>query len=128
MSRYVCHFLVNLSSQNVRLPLRRLLEACRLEPIYEVEDYLMAREVPGQVAFARLVTAEVLIDVTNATQDSVKITFLVKNEELPLNPNNHCRQMFDLLRYAIAHNYDWQTISSLQPIPMPPKPHFAAHL
>jgi hypothetical protein len=70
--------------------------------------------VPGQVAFAKLVTAEVLIDVTNATQDSVKITFLVKNEELPLNSNNHCRQMFDLLRSAIVHNYDWQPIASLQ--------------
>jgi hypothetical protein len=122
MSRYVCHFLVNLSPQNVRLPLGKLLEACRLEPIYEVEDYLMAREIPGRVSFARLVTAEVLIDVTTATQNAVKLSFVVKNEELPLNSNNHCRQVFDLIRRAIAHNFDWQPISSLQSIATPPTP------
>jgi hypothetical protein len=114
MSRYVCHFLVNISSQHVRSPLKKLLEACGLEPIHEVEDYLMAREIPGRVSFARLVTVEVLIDVTNATQESVKLSFVVKNEELPLNSNNHCRQVFDTLRIAIADRHDWQPISSLQ--------------
>jgi hypothetical protein len=114
MSRYVCHFSVNLSSQQVRSPLKKLVEACGLETIHEVEDYLMAREIPGRVSFARLVTAEVLIDVTNATQETVKLSFVVKNEELPLNSNNHCRQVFDALRLAIAHHYDWQPISSLQ--------------
>ncbi len=120
MSRYVCHFLVNLSPQNVRLPLRELLEACRLEPIYEVEDYLMAREIPGRVSFARLVTAEVLIDVTTATQTTVKLSFVVKNEELPLNSNNHCRQVFDLIRCMIDRDFGWQPISNLQSIDTPP--------
>jgi hypothetical protein len=114
MSRYVCHFLVNLSPQNVRSSLKKLLEACRLELAYEVEDYLMAREIPGRVSFSRLVTTEVLIDITNATQEAVKLSFVVKNEELPLNHNNHCRQVFDALRLAIAHHHDWQPISSLQ--------------
>jgi hypothetical protein len=134
MSRYVCHFLVHLSSQNVRPPLRKLLEACGMESVYEVQDYLMAREIPGRVAFARLVRVEVLIDVTNATQNTVRLSFVVKNEELPLQSNNHCRQVFDLLRYAIAHNYDWQPISSIQStglsspkaIATPPPPNHSA--
>ncbi len=114
MSRYVCDFLVNLSPQNVRAPLRKLLAVCGLEPIYDLEDYLMAREIPGRVSFTRLVTAEILIDVTNATQSAVKLSFVLKNEELPLNSNNHCRQVFDRLRLTIAHYDDWQPMNSLQ--------------
>ena len=73
----------------------------------------MAREIPGQVIFTKLVTSEVSIDVSSTNPDLVKLSFLVKNEELPLNPNNHCRQIFDLLRVAIAHNYDWEAIDNL---------------
>lgn len=119
MSRYVCHFLVNLSSQQVRSSLGKLLAACGMEPIHEVEDYLMAREMPGRVSFARLVTVEVLIDVTTATQSAVKLSFVVKNQELPLNTNNHCRQVFDALRSEIANHADWQPISSLQSSGLP---------
>jgi hypothetical protein len=114
MSRYVCHFSVNLSSQNVRSPLKKLLEACRMETIYELEDYLMAREIPGQVSFAKLVRVEILIDVSTTNPDAVKLSFVVKNEELPLNANNHCRQAFDLLRMAIDRYYHWQPVNSLQ--------------
>jgi hypothetical protein len=116
MSRYVCHFLVNLSPQNVRAPLKKLLEHCRLETIYNLEDYMMAREIPGRVSYTKLVTAEILINTTNATHNAVTLSFVVKNEELPLSTNNHCRQMFDLLRVAIEQHTDWQPINSLQPI------------
>jgi hypothetical protein len=114
MSRYVCDFLVNLSPQHVRTPLHTLLAACGLEPIYDLDDYLMAREIPGRVSFTRLVTVEVLIDVTNATDAAVKLSFVLKNEELPLKSNNHCRQIFDLLRSTIAHDERWQPLNSLQ--------------
>jgi hypothetical protein len=116
MSRYVCHFLVNLSPQSVRAPLKKMLENCRMETIYDLEDYMMAREIPGRVSFTKLVTAEVLINTTNATHDAVTLSFIVKNEELPLNTNNHCRQVFDLLRVALEQHDDWQPINSLQPI------------
>jgi hypothetical protein len=120
MSRYVCHFLVNLSPQNVRFPLKKLFEACAMETMYETDDYVMAREIPGRVSFTRLVTAEVSIDAAPDTSDLVRLNFLVKNDELPLNAHNHCRQMFDLLRVAIAHNYDWQALDRLQsPDPSP---------
>jgi hypothetical protein len=120
MSRYVCHFLVNLSPQHVRFPLQKLFEACGLETIYATDDYLVAREIPGQIVFTKLVTSEVSIDVTNYEPAAVRLTFLVKNEELPLNPHNHCRQVFDLLRMAIAHNYDWEAIDSINPMPVLP--------
>ncbi len=122
MSRYVCHFLVNLSPENVRFPLRKLFEACQMDTIYETNDYLMAREIPGRVAFTKLVTAEVSIDITSATSEAVRLSFLVKNEELPLNLNNHCRQVFDLLQVAIAHNYDWEPINTFRAIPTQPTP------
>jgi hypothetical protein len=124
MSRYVCHFLVNLSPQNVRFPLKKLFEACGMEPMYDTDDYVMAREIPGRVSFTRLVTAEVSIDAATDTSDLVRLNFLVKNDELPLNANNHCRQMFDLLRVAIAHNYDWQALDQIQlsDLPLEPQP------
>jgi hypothetical protein len=114
MSRYVCHFLVKFSSQNIRSVVSKLLETCRLELVYELDDYLKAREIPGKVSFAKLVTAEILIDVTTATREAVKLSVVVKNEELPLNSNNHCRQIFDTLRLAIAHHHNWHPINGLQ--------------
>ncbi len=114
MSRYVCHFLVNLSPDRLRLSLRKVLAVGRLEAVYEGADYVMAREIPGLVAFAKLVTVEVSIDVTTATSEAVKLSFLVRNEELPLQLDNHCRQVFAALRLAIAHCPDWQPLSSLR--------------
>lgn len=111
MSRYVCHFLVQLTPDRLRLALRKLLAIGRLEAVYEGEDYVMAREIPGLVSFARLVTVEISIDVTTATPEAVKLSFLVRNEELPLKSDNHCCQVFDALRLAIAHYPDWQPIS-----------------
>jgi hypothetical protein len=120
MSRYICHFLVKLSPQTVRAQVKQLLESCLMETIYEIDDYVMAREIPGQVSYAKLVTAEVLIDITNATKDAMTLSFVVKNEELPLNSNNHCHQMFDRLRVAIEQNKGWQTINSLHPLSTQP--------
>jgi hypothetical protein len=112
MSRYVCQFLVHLSPDRLRLSLRKLLAVGRLETVHEGADYVMAREIPGHVSFARLVTVEISIDVTTAEPEAVKLSFLVRNEELPLKSDNHCRQVFDALRLAIAHCPDWQPISS----------------
>jgi hypothetical protein len=91
-----------------------------METIYEIDDYVMAREIPGQVSYAKLVTAEVLIDITNASKDAMTLSFVVKNEELPLKSNNHCHQMFDRLRISIEQNKGWQTINSLQPLSTQP--------
>jgi hypothetical protein len=112
MSRYICQFLVQLSPDRLQLSLQKLLAIGRLEVVHQGTDYVMAREIPGLVSFARLVTVEISIDVTTATPAAVKLSFLVRNEELPLQSDNHCRQVFDALRLAIAHYPDWQPITS----------------
>jgi hypothetical protein len=73
----------------------------------------MAREIPGRIAFAKLVTVEVLIDKSTATAQEVRMNFVIKNEELPLQVDNHCRQMFELVQQAVAANRHWQLVESV---------------
>jgi hypothetical protein len=91
-----------------------------METIYEIEDYVIAREIPGQVSSTKLVTAEVSIGSANASKDAVTLSFVVKNEELPLDRNNHCHQIFDRLRASIEQHKGWQPITSLQPLSTQP--------
>jgi hypothetical protein len=112
MSRYICQFLVQLAPDRLQLSLQKLLTIGRLEVVHQGADYVMAREIPGHVSFVRLVTVEISIDVTTAEPEAVKLSFLVRNEELPLQSDNHCRQVFDALRLEIAHYPDWQPITS----------------
>jgi hypothetical protein len=73
----------------------------------------MAREIPGRVAFAKLVTVEVLIDKSTATDQEVRMNFVIKNEELPLQVDNHCHQMFYQVQNAVAKNTHWQLVESV---------------
>lgn len=73
----------------------------------------MAREIPGRVAFAKLVTVEVLIDKSTATSQEVRMNFVIKNEELPLQVDNHCRQMFETVQQAVTANPNWQLLESV---------------
>ena len=61
----------------------------------------MAREVPGKMPFAKLVVVEILIDKSTATETESKMSVVVKNEELPLQTDNHCRQLFIYVKEAI---------------------------
>jgi hypothetical protein len=111
MARYTCRFSIPLNLEKIRKPLRDLMTDSSMEIIYEIEDYLMGREVLGQVAFAKLATTEILIDTTVATENSVGIKLVVKNEELPLKVNNHCQQIFTSFQQEIAKRYpDWQLL------------------
>ena len=115
MARYTCSFIVQLSLEEIQTTLINILESCNFEIIYKTDtgDYLMARENPGQVSFAKLVTVEVLIDTTPIIDDEVRLDFVVKNEELPLQFNNHCRQMFDIVLQVIIDNQQWQLIENV---------------
>ncbi|MBD2315074.1 hypothetical protein H6G20_25745 [Desertifilum sp. FACHB-1129] len=113
MARYTCFFTVALPIDNLRQSLVEILESCNFDMIYDTGDYMMAREVPGQVPFAKLVTVELLIDKTKATPTELQMNLVMKNEELPLQLNNHCRQMFDLVSHAIAETHHWQVIESV---------------
>ena len=112
MARYTCSFIVAFPVGHLRHLLVEVLQGCNLDIIYETADYMMAREIPGQVSFARLVAVEVLIDKTTATDTETRIHLVIKNEELPLQVDNHCRKMFDLVSQAIAENRHWQIIET----------------
>jgi len=73
----------------------------------------MARELPGQVSIPKLVTAEVLIEQNTSSDSEVRMNFVIKNEELPLKTNNHCRQMFELVTQSIMSNRNWRLLESM---------------
>jgi hypothetical protein len=110
MARYTSLYTVAVSLDRFRQLLTDSLCSCSLDVIYASEDYLLARESPGQVAYNKLVTVEVLIDQTQTTDAEVRMNFVVKNEELPLKSNNHCREIFNSVNQAIAENRQWHLI------------------
>jgi hypothetical protein len=59
------------------------------------------------------VTVEVLIDKSTATETESRMSIVIKNDELPLQVNNHCRQMFDFIKQAIEDCRHWHLIESL---------------
>ena len=41
------------------------------------------------------------------------MNFVIKNEELPLQTNNHCRQMFELVSRSVMNNNNWRLLESM---------------
>ncbi|OLP15961.1 hypothetical protein BST81_23145 [Leptolyngbya sp. 'hensonii'] len=113
MARYTCLFTVAAPVKSLPSLLSKTLESCNLDVIYDTGDYMMAREIPGHVSYAKLVTVEVLIDKTTASDAGIRMNFVVKNEELPLQVENHCRKIFDLVNQAVIENDHWQLIESV---------------
>lgn len=113
MARYTTSYTVALPLDRLRLLVVEVLKTCPLDILYETVDYIMAREVPGQVSFPKLVTVELLIDRTTATPTKTSMTLVMKNEELPLQIDNHCHQMFDMVNQAIESNRHWQLVENV---------------
>lgn len=113
MARYTCSFTIAVSLEYLPQLLIEVLQSCNFDIIYNTPDYLMARESPGSVPFAKLVTVEVLIDKSTATPQEVRMNFVIKNEELPLQVDNHCHQIFDMVRQAVEDNRNWQLLESV---------------
>ena len=113
MARYTAIFVVAAPVEHVRQNLPELLQACDFEPIYQTEDYFMARETPGRVSFSKLVTVDVLIDVPIDDKPEVRLNFVVKNEELPLQVNNHCQMMFESVKAAVVDSEQWQLLETV---------------
>jgi hypothetical protein len=112
MARYTSLVTVAVSFERLRHLLADILRSCRMDVIYMAEDYLVARELPGQVKFGKLVTVEVLIDRFAVPEPEVQMNIVVKNEELPLQSDNHCREMFNLVNQAVSENRQWHLINS----------------
>jgi len=113
MARYTGFFIVAVPIDRHRQSLIEILESCNLDIIYNTGDSVMAREIPGQVSISKLVTAEVLIEKNTASESEVRMNFVIKNEELPLQTNNHCRQMFELVSHSIMNNNNWRLLESM---------------
>ncbi|MBP0016286.1 MAG: hypothetical protein J7647_01865 [Cyanobacteria bacterium SBLK] len=101
MARYSYSFNVPLPLDQFFPVLGEILRACNFEIIYDTHDYLMGREIPGRVSFSKLVTVEALVDKQPISSEGVRMNCVIKNEELPLQDNNHCRQVFDTVKQAI---------------------------
>ncbi|MBW4623035.1 MAG: hypothetical protein KME17_27210 [Cyanosarcina radialis HA8281-LM2] len=113
MARYTSSLIVAIPFESLHPVLGEMMQACNCEVIYKTDtgDYMMGRELPGKVPFAKLVTVEALIDLTSAKE--VRIKLVVKNEELPLQVNNHCRQVFDDIQKAVTENSQWQILENV---------------
>ncbi|HEY9627445.1 MAG TPA: hypothetical protein V6C84_09100 [Coleofasciculaceae cyanobacterium] len=112
MARYTGLFTVAVPADRFWQLLVEILRACSLNVIYSSEDYLVARELPGGVTYAKLVTVEILIEPMRDRASEVRMNLVVKNEELPLQVNNHCQQVFRLLNQAVEENRHWRVVES----------------
>lgn len=113
MARYTCSFIVSVPIEHLQPLLVDLLQDLELDVQYYNADYIMAREFPGTVPYTKFVKVEVLIDKSTATETETRLSIVVKNEELPLQLDNHCRQVFDYVKQAIEHSRHWHLIESL---------------
>ncbi|MBE9037951.1 hypothetical protein [aff. Roholtiella sp. LEGE 12411] len=113
MARYTCSFIVSVPVNHLQPLLVELLQDCELDIQYYTPDYIMAREIPGSISFSKLVKVEVLVDKSTATEAETRMSIVIKNEELPLQLDNHCRQMFEFIKQAIENSRHWHLIESL---------------
>jgi hypothetical protein len=114
MARYTSLFKIAAHAESVQPAVATILESCNMRVIHEDSDYLVAREVPGQVSFPKLVTVEVLIDKPRETPNNkLSLSCVIKNEELPLQSDNHCRRVFELVNDALISSSSWQLLEHI---------------
>jgi hypothetical protein len=113
MARYTQHFLIEILPINLQAAVLKTLEECNLSITYSTEDYVMAQENSGQVAFSKLVTVEVLIHQSQITGEKVRLTCVTKNEELPLHIDNHCHRMSESVSEAFARAESWKFLEAI---------------
>ncbi len=113
MARYTAIFTVAVKIENLQPIFTEILTYCGCEILYNRGDYLMAREFPGQVSFSKLVTIEITFDRLTNTTEKTRMNIVIRNEELPLRLDNHCRQVFDLLTELIVENSNWKLLDSI---------------
>uniref|UniRef100_A0A832H3R3 Uncharacterized protein n=1 Tax=Oscillatoriales cyanobacterium SpSt-402 TaxID=2282168 RepID=A0A832H3R3_9CYAN len=113
MARYTGLFKIAAPISSLQQLLGEILESCNFNVVYQTGDYLMAREAPGQVAYHQLVTVEVLVDKTTATDSEIQMQMVIKNEELPLQVDNHCRQTYKRVSRAITDAHHWKLIEAV---------------
>jgi hypothetical protein len=104
---------VSTPTEQIDALLRTTLEACRCNVVHHTHDYLMALESPGMVAFTKLVTVEILIESQPATSTETRLHFIIKNEELPIRTDNHCRLVSERLSQILQDSNQLLTLSNV---------------
>lgn len=104
MARYTCSTAVSQPLDNIFSKLRTFLDGNGLEVLFFQKDCLIAREHPGQVAIAKLVTIEVVVDNALDSANAKQMDVVVTNEELPFHRQNHCFQIFKKLSELLNTN------------------------
>ncbi len=112
MSRYTQTYLANIEPSGLREAVLDVLGACGLSIIFVAEDYIKAQEKPGKVNFSRLVAVEILIHQPSSESNSTKITCITKNGELPLQIDNHCQKMSELVASKFMRGQTWKLLES----------------
>ncbi|MGQ9866551.1 MAG: hypothetical protein ACUVSQ_09785 [Pseudanabaenaceae cyanobacterium] len=112
MARYTQRFVVAAPAATIPQHIAEVLESCELPVVYSTDDYILAQEVAGRVAFSKLVTVEILIHQPDDASDRVELTCVTKNDELPLKRVNHCRTIADLVAGALKNRTTWRVLDS----------------
>jgi len=102
MARYTNFFMTGAPKEDVHQGLVTALKTCGLDLVYQDPVYIVAKEKPGQVSFAQLTTVELMLNPPTRELGGAKIDLVVKNEELPLRQQNHCREVFTQVNQAIS--------------------------
>jgi hypothetical protein len=122
MARYTQHFTITVAPSGLHAAILESFALCQLPIVYSTDDYVLAQESAGQVAYGKLVTVEVLIHQSAIQQidkssgiasDRVRLTCVTKNGELPLRESNHCRDMADLVNKTFENNPHWLLLESI---------------
>lgn len=108
MARYTCSYLVGLSEKDMITSIKDILKECDLNLTYETGGYVMAKEKPGNVSFTKLVELEILFDRNKKHEGKIQVDFVVKNEELPLQTDNHCHDVFHIIQKAVNSKNTWE--------------------
>ena len=114
MTRYAGFITVAIEDfDNLQPVVLGILEECNLEVIHNAGNSILARERAGELPFSKLAIAEVTFNLASITQTTIRIDLIVKNDTLPTQKENHCRQVFDLFIYWAMETRYWKVIESM---------------
>lgn len=111
MARYTCTFAIPCSQEQITQWLPSILQVCHLTIVHSGNDYILAKENPGQINFTELVSVEVLVESQSSDPMGINLNFIIRNEELPLKATNHCRTMSENISDAVQSHHEIRTLS-----------------
>jgi hypothetical protein len=112
MARYTQVYVITTDPKHIRDAVVDTLNTCSLSVCYVTGDYVKAQEKAGKVSFSKLVTVEVLIHQPSLESNSVKLTCITKNGELPLRVGNHCQNIFEIVNQAFNVSPAWKILET----------------